>query len=153
ASGSIAGCMGAFAVAFARTRVRLLLLVTLRPRSFTAPAFVVLPLWAGFELLWARLFPGDGTAHEAHAGGFAFGVVAALVLRWTGMDRRLDDSVERVATLGGDPRIDEARRLVKKGNATLALAMLEGLAQERPQSPHVQDAIAEVARALGDDAR
>jgi membrane associated rhomboid family serine protease len=153
ASGAIAGCMGAFAVAFARTRVRFLLLITLRPRTFTAPAFVVLPFWAVFEVLWGWLFPGDGTAHMAHVGGFVFGLVAALVLHWTGMDRRLDDSVQRVATLGGDPRIDEARVLVKKGDAKLALAMLEGLAQEKPQSPHVQEAIAEAARALGDDAR
>jgi membrane associated rhomboid family serine protease len=153
ASGAIAGCMGAFAVAFARTRVRFLLLVTLRPRTFTAPAFVVLPFWAVFEVLWGWLFPGDGTAHMAHVGGFAFGLVAALVLHWTGMDHRLDDSVQRVATLGGDPRIDEARVLVKKGDAKLALAMLEGLAQEKPDSPHVQEAIAEAARALGDDAR
>jgi membrane associated rhomboid family serine protease len=153
ASGAIAGCMGAFAVAFARTRVRFLLVITLRPRTFSAPAFVVLPFWAVFELAWGRLFPEDGTAHMAHVGGFAFGVVAALVLHWTGMDRKLDDTVERAAVLGGDPRIDEARRLVKKGDAKLALAMLEGLALEKPRSAHVQEAIAEAARALGDDAR
>jgi membrane associated rhomboid family serine protease len=153
ASGAVAGCMGAFAVAFARTRVRFLLLVTLRPRAVSAPAFVVLPFWAVFELAWGWLFPGDGTAHLAHVGGFAFGVAAALALRWTGMDRKLDDTVERAAALGGDPRIDEARRLVKKGDAKLAIAMLEGLALEKPGSAHVQEAIAEAARALGDDAR
>jgi hypothetical protein len=145
--------MGAFAVAFARTRVRFALLITFRPRVFSAPAYAVLPFWAAFEALWGWLVPGDGTAHMAHVGGFAFGIVAALVLHWTGADRRLDDSVERVATLGDDPRIDEARLLVKRGDSELALAMLEGLAQEKPQSVHVQDAIAEAARALGDDAR
>jgi len=153
ASGAIAGCMGAFAVAFARTRVRFALLITFRPRTFTAPAYAVLPVWAAFEALWGWILPGDGTAHLAHVGGFLFGIVAALVLHWTGADRRLDDSVERAAVLGGDPRIDEARRLVKGGDAKVALAMLEGLAQEKPDSAHVQEAIAEAARALGDDAR
>jgi membrane associated rhomboid family serine protease len=153
ASGAIAGCMGAFAVAFARTRVRFALLLTFRPRTFSAPAYVVIPTWAAFEALTSWLFPGDGTAHLAHLGGFLFGVVAALVLRWTGVDRRLDDSVERAASLGGDPRIEEARRLVEGGDAKVALAMLEGLAQEKPNSVHVQDAIAEAARAMGDDAR
>jgi membrane associated rhomboid family serine protease len=153
ASGAIAGCMGAFAVAFARTRVRFALLITFRPQVFSAPAYAVLPFWAAFEALWGWIFPGDGTAHMAHVGGFAFGIAAALVLHWTGVDRRLDDSVERVATLGDDPRIDEARRLVRQGDSQLALAMLEGLAQEKPRSVHVQDAIAEAARALGDDAR
>jgi membrane associated rhomboid family serine protease len=153
ASGAIAGCMGAFAVAFARTRVRFALLITFRPRTFTAPAYAVLPIWAAFEALWGWILPSDGTAHLAHVGGFVFGIVAALVLHWTGVDRRLDDSVERAATLGGDPRIDEARLLVKGGDAKVALAMLEGLAQEKPDSVHVQEAIAEAARALGDDAR
>ena len=153
ASGAIAGCMGAFAVAFARTRVRFALLITFRPRTFTAPAYAVLPIWAAFEALWGWILPGDGTAHLAHVGGFVFGIVAALVLHWTGVDRRLDDSVARAATLGGDPRIDEARLLVRGGDAKVALAMLEGLAQEKPDSVHVQEAIAEAARALGDDAR
>ncbi|HEY8090454.1 MAG TPA: rhomboid family intramembrane serine protease [Polyangiaceae bacterium] len=153
ASGSIAGCMGAFAVAMARTRVRFALLITFRPRTFTAPAYVVLPFWAAFEALWGWILPGDGTAHLAHVGGFVFGLAAAGVLRWTGVDRRLDDSVERVAKLGGDPRVDEARLLVQRGDAKLALAMLEGLATEKPDSAHVQDAIAEAARAIGDDAR
>ena len=114
---------------------------------------MVLPFWAAFEALWGWIVPGDGTAHLAHVGGFVFGIVAAAVLHWTGMDRRLDDSVEKAATLGGDPRVDEARLLVKRGDAKLALAMLEGLALEKPDSPHVQDAIAEAARVLGDDAR
>lgn len=153
ASGSIAGCMGAFAVAMARTKVRFALLITLRPRMFTAPAFVVLPFWAAFEALWGWILPGDGTAHHAHVGGFLFGVAAAGVLRWTGVDHKLDDSVDKVVKLGGDPRVDEARILVQRGDAKLALAMLEGLATEKPDSAHVQDAIAEAARALGDDAR
>ena len=153
ASGSIAGCMGAFAVAMAKTRVRFALLITLRPRVFTAPAYVVLPFWAAFEALWGWILPGDGTAHLAHLGGFGFGIAAAAVLHWTGVDRRLDDSVERVVKLGGDPRVDEARLLVKRGDAKLALAMLEGLATEKPDSAHVQDAIAEAASAIGDDAR
>jgi membrane associated rhomboid family serine protease len=153
ASGAIAGCMGAFAVAFARTRVRFALLLTFRPRVFSAPAWVVLPVWAAFEALWGWILPSDGTAHLAHVGGFVFGIVAALGLHVSGLDRRLDDSVERAATLGDDPRIDEARVLVRKGDAKMALAMLEGLAQEKPDSAHVQEAIAEAARALGDDAR
>jgi len=153
ASGAIAGCMGAFTVAFARTRVRFLWLLSIRPRTFTAPAYVVLPVWAAFEALWAWIFPGGGTAHDAHLGGFAFGALAALVLRRSGVDRRLDEAIDRAVTLGSDPRIDEARLLVQRGQADLALAMLEGLAQEKPRSAHVHDAIAEAARALGDAER
>lgn len=153
ASGAIAGCMGAFTVAFARTRVRFALLITLRPTTFMAPAYAVLPVWAAFEFLEAFLFPGDGTAHWAHVGGFGFGIVVGFLLHRTGLDRRLDDAVEVAAVLGGDPRIDEARRLAKVGRAEEARAMLEGLALERPNSAVVQEAIAEVATAAGDETR
>jgi membrane associated rhomboid family serine protease len=150
ASGAIAGCMGAFAVAFARTPVRFLWLLTLRPRTFSAPAWAVLPLWASFAALSGVLFPTDGTAHWAHVGGFVFGIVVGLALHRTGWDRRLDDAVEVAAVLGGDPRIDEARRLARTGQRELALAMLEGLAIERPDSAVVHEALAEVARSAGD---
>jgi len=153
ASGAIAGCMGAFTVAFARTRVRFLFLLTLRPRTFTAPAYTVLPIWAAFEFIQAFLFRGDGTAHWAHVGGFGFGLVVGLVLHRTGMDRRLDDAVEVASVLGGDPRIDEARRLLGLGRSDEASAMLEGLAIERPDSAVVLEALAEVAAARGDEAR
>jgi membrane associated rhomboid family serine protease len=153
ASGAIAGCMGAFAVSFARTPVRFLWLLSLRPTTFTAPAFVVIPVWAAFEAIESWALPSAGTSHVAHVGGFAFGVLAALGLRATGVDRKLDDSVERVATLGDDPRLEEARRMVARGDATTALAMLEGLAVEKPTSAHVQDAIADAARAAGDAPR
>jgi len=153
ASGAIAGCMGAFAVAFARTRVRFALLISIRPKTFMAPAYVVLPIWAAFEAAWGFIFPGDGTAHWAHVGGFAFGVVVGLVLHRTGLDRRLDDAVEVASVLDGDPRIDEAKLLLRRGRGPEAVAMLEGLTIERPDSAVVQEAMAEVARAMGDDAR
>jgi membrane associated rhomboid family serine protease len=153
ASGAVAGAMGAFAIIFAKTRVRFAALIGFRVVTFTAPALVMLLVWAAFEALWALVFTGDGTAHWAHVGGFAFGLGAALLLRRTGFDHKLDDAVERVATLGDDPRIESARLLVTRGNPQQALAMLEGLAVEKPRSVHVHEAIAEVARALGDDAR
>jgi membrane associated rhomboid family serine protease len=153
ASGAIAGCMGAFTVAFARTRVRFLFLLTFRPRTFTAPAYTVLPTWAAFEFLSTFLFPHDGTAHWAHVGGFCFGLVVGLILHRTGLDQRLDDAVEVASVLEGDPRIDEARRLLRIGRGAEADAMLEGLALERPGSALVQEALAEVAGALGDPVR
>lgn len=153
ASGAIAGCMGAFAVAFARTPVRFLSLLTLRPRTFTAPAWAVLPLWAVFEAISGLIFPTDGTSHWAHVGGFAFGVVVGLVLHRTGWDQRLDDAVEVKVVLGGDPRIEEARRLAALGDLATALAMMEGLAIERPSSAVVHEALGQIARAAGDSER
>jgi membrane associated rhomboid family serine protease len=153
ASGAVAGAMGAFAVLFAKTRVRFVAWLGWRLIFFSAPAYVMLGLWVAVEALWGFVWPSDGTAHWAHVGGFAFGVAVALLLRRTGADRKLDDAVERVATLGGDPRLEGARVLVSRGRAREALALLEGLATEKPGSVHVHEAIADVARKLGDAPR
>jgi hypothetical protein len=128
-------------------------MLTLRPRTFSAPAYTVLPVWAAFEFLSAFLFRGDGTAHWAHVGGFAFGLVVGLILHQSGLDRHLDDAVEVASVLGGDPRIDEARRLLRLGRGDEASAMLEGLAIERPDSAVVLEALAEIATARGDEPR
>lgn len=150
ASGAVAGGMGAFLVLFATTRIRFVLLLG-RPVFFGAPAYVMLPLWVGVETLFG-LFgrEGDGTAHWAHVGGFLFGVTVAFVLKVAGVDRKLDDAVERVAVLGDDPRIDTARALTTKGEAAAALAMLQGLAKEKPESHHVWQALYDAANAAHD---
>jgi len=89
----------------------------------------------------------SGTAHWAHVGGFAFGVAVAGAFRIFGVDRRLDDAVERAAVLGNDPRVDAARALVAKGEADQAVVLLEGLAKEKPGSTHVQEALRQAQRA------
>ena len=107
ASGAIAGAMGAFLVTMARTRISFayVLLISFRPRAgtFQSPAYVMLPLWLGSELLGAWLKPGDGTAHWAHVGGFAFGAAVAAVLKLScrTQARRPD---ERQVTTAQDPR-------------------------------------------------
>jgi membrane associated rhomboid family serine protease len=147
ASGAVAGAMGAFVVLFATTRIRFVGLLGIRPLSFTAPAYVMLPLWALIELLYGTMMSSSGTAHWAHVGGFAFGALVAGIFRVMGVDRRLDDAVERAAVLGDDPRVDAARALVAQGEADQAVALLEGLAKEKPESTHVQEALRVAQRA------
>ncbi|MDB4933919.1 MAG: rhomboid family intrarane serine protease [Labilithrix sp.] len=150
ASGAVAGAMGAFLVLFATTKIRFVGFAGIRLVSFAAPAYVMLPLWAVTEMLYGIVFHGSGTAHWAHVGGFAFGAVVAGGFRAFGIDRRLDDAALRAAVLGNDPRVDAARALVAKGEAEQAVALLEGLAKEKPESTHVQEALrdaASVARA------
>lgn len=152
ASGAVAGAMGAFLVLFATTKIRFLAFFTLRPITFSAPAYVMLPLWALVEVLYGLVSNAlGGTAHSAHLGGFVFGVVVAGLFRVLGLDHRLDDAVERTVVLGDDPRIDAARMLVGRGDAVQAIALLEGLAKEKPESKHVLAALRE-ARASADGA-
>src|SRR6185295_12562915 len=77
ASGAVAGAMGAFLVLFAMTKIRFVGLLGFRLISFLAPAYVMLPLWAGVELLYGLANSSSGTAHWAHVGGFVFGACVA----------------------------------------------------------------------------
>jgi membrane associated rhomboid family serine protease len=146
ASGAVAGAMGAFVVLFATTKIRFVGFLGIRLVSFAAPAYVMLPLWVVTEVLYGMILGDSGTAHWAHVGGFGFGALVAGGFRIFGIDRRLDDAVERAVVLGDDPRVDAARSLVAKGNAEQAVALLEGLAKEKPSSTHVQEALREAQR-------
>jgi membrane associated rhomboid family serine protease len=150
ASGAVAAAMGAFLVLFATTKIRFVGFFAFRIFSFAAPAYVMLPMWAAVEVLYGLLASSWGTAHWAHVGGFAFGAAVAAGFRVFGVDRKLDDAVERTAVLGDDPRVDAARAMVAKGEAAHAVALLEGLAKEKPESIHVWEALRDAARANGD---
>lgn len=152
ASGAVAGAMGAFVVLFAHTKIRFATYFGVRFYTFEAAAFVMLPLWVLLELGFALLDAGSGTAHWAHVGGFAFGAAVAFGFKAFGVDRKLDDAVERTAVLGDDPRIDAANAMVASGDAKSAVPMLEGLALEKPESIHVWQALRDAARACGDAA-
>ena len=82
ASGAVAGVMGAFLVRYWKTRIRFLyFFIPFRPGTFTAPAWLMLPLWFARELVFAQAWDvaspgtgGGGVAHWAHVWGFAFGL-------------------------------------------------------------------------------
>jgi membrane associated rhomboid family serine protease len=141
ASGAVAGAMGAFLVLFAKTRIRFLAFFI---ATFRAPAWVALPLWAAVEV-YDAVGANDGVAHWAHLGGFFFGLAVAGGLKLTGIDRKLDDAVEKAATLGSDPRVDTALALARAGKLEPAEAMLRGLAVEQPDSVHAHRALYFVA--------
>lgn len=90
ASGAIAGLLGAFVVGYPRTRIKLLWfgLLFFQPLfgNWKVPAWVLIPLWAGIELVSGWLGGEDsGVAHWVHVGGFAFGALLALALRRTSL--------------------------------------------------------------------
>lgn len=100
ASGAIAGLMGSFLVAFTFTRIKILgvvfLLFFVRIFTFSVPAWVFLPLWAGWEVVQGIVqlgsvggAAGGGVAHWAHVAGFAFGVAVPFAFRLTGLERFL----------------------------------------------------------------
>jgi membrane associated rhomboid family serine protease len=138
ASGAIAGAMGAFLVVLTTTRIRFLylLLLFLRPKvgTFEAPAYVMLPLWFGLEVLSGFMSPGSGTAHWAHVGGFACGAAIAAGLRLSGLDQKLDAAVDEKASVRGDPRVAEAVQWLDSGRKAEGLQRLAAIAAAEPRN-------------------
>ncbi|MFD1913185.1 rhomboid family intramembrane serine protease [Halodurantibacterium flavum] len=82
ASGAIAGVMGGYLLLFPRARVDILFILIIFIRIFTVPAWLMLGLWFGFQLLNSvgTDATGGGVAYWAHAGGFIVGFVLTLPL-------------------------------------------------------------------------
>ncbi len=137
ASGAVAALMGGFLVRFTKTRVEMLLLIWLLIRPvryrFHVPAYVLLPFWLLTQVLSASL-PGEGgVAYWAHIGGFLFGVVAALALRFSGIEKKVDQAIEAQVSWSADPRVVEAGELLAKNQADAAIAALQTVLREKPE--------------------
>lgn len=84
ASGAIAGVMGGYLLLFPRARVDVLLILGFFIRVMTWPAYAMLGVWFGLQLLGGVATVNDeggGVAYWAHAGGFLAGA-AGVSLVW-----------------------------------------------------------------------
>lgn len=80
ASGAIAGVMGGYLLLYPRARIDILLILIIFFRVFTVPAWVMLGVWFGFQLLGSLDAnpDGGGIAYWAHTGGFVVGLLLTL---------------------------------------------------------------------------
>jgi len=138
ASGAIAGLMGAFLARFPKTRIRLAWILFIKPIKFYVPAYIILPLWLLIEVFWGAVFAvarsEGGVAHWAHIGGFAFGALGALLLKYTGIEHSLDRAIEAKVSWTADPRIVRATESLAENNPAGAIASLRQLVAEKPDS-------------------
>ncbi len=136
ASGAVAALMGAFLVRFPKTRIEMLWLVGFfRTYRFRARAYWLLPLWVLMEIFYGTLFGQvTGVAHWAHVGGFVFGIVAALGMRYSGLEQKADQAIEAKVGWTADSRIVEATERMEKGQLDEALATLQKFLAEKPDS-------------------
>lgn len=160
ASGAIAAVMGAYLVRFAKSKIQFLFIpILLRPMwnfRFWLPAFVVLPLWLGQQLLEMRLESGTGggTAFSAHVGGFVYGFVFALVIKGIRFEEKVvNPHVLQQTTWTMDERLVRAMDARKFGNLEGAQKELDSLLRDKDTNIDALMIAMDVAQEAEDAAR
>ena len=87
-SGAVAGVIAAFLLLHGRTKMDFIFWLPVFGGTFSAPAWLMIPVWFGFDF-WAAAVQsgarGGGTAYWAHVGGFLAGLVISLTVRAIGL--------------------------------------------------------------------
>ena len=117
ASGAIAALMGAFLIRFATTRIRFLYWFVVIRGTFTMPAYVALPLWVADQVWMIYTNAAGPVAVGAHIGGFAFGVLAAVAIRYSGMETKfLAPAIQQKTTWSATEAVTAALEKLDKGD-------------------------------------
>jgi membrane associated rhomboid family serine protease len=141
ASGAVAGVMGAFLVRYWKTKITFLyFFIPFRPGTFTAPAWLMLPLWFARELVFAQAWDvaspgsgGGGVAHWAHVWGFALGLaVAGGFAYWRVEERFIHRAIEAKITVHDDPALERALAARAKGELEQSLQLLSAVVRTGP---------------------
>jgi membrane associated rhomboid family serine protease len=138
ASGAIAGVMGAFLVRCFRSKIRFFYWwLLIRAGTFDAPAWLMLPLWLGEQLLYASLAKSEGgVAHWAHVAGFAYGAVAAFAIKATRFEERfIHARIESQVSLEQHKGLQEGIELLATGDVPRAREALQRALRDDPRNP------------------
>jgi membrane associated rhomboid family serine protease len=154
ASGAVSALMGAFLVRFTKTKIQLAFVYwALRPRMyrFNSPAYAVLPLWFLGQLFYGSL-SGEtgGVAYWAHIGGFIVGLGLALLLRYSGIERKVDQAIEAKVSWSADPHIVKAGEHLEKNELDQAIAELRAQIAEKPDSVEAYEMLSSLYWKKGD---
>ncbi|MFO1137740.1 MAG: rhomboid family intramembrane serine protease [Paracoccus sp. (in: a-proteobacteria)] len=80
ASGAIAGVMGGYLLLFPRARVDVIAIIIIIIKRFTIPAWVLLAVWFGIQIVSSVAGADRGVAYIAHIAGFIAGTLFAVPL-------------------------------------------------------------------------
>jgi membrane associated rhomboid family serine protease len=136
ASGAVAALMGAFLVRFPKMKIEMLWIFGFfRTYRFKAAAYWLLPLWVLMEVFYGSLFgKASGVAHWAHVGGFVFGALGAVALRYSGLESHVNKKVEKELTWACDPEIERANQHMEHGQLDEAATVLQQHLSAKPNS-------------------
>jgi len=147
ASGAVAALMGAFLVRYPKMKIDMAfvwwfsiirLLRTGNPFRFIrfkAAAYWLLPLWLGVEILYGTLFGSmSSVAHWAHVGGFAFGALAAVAIRYSGIEQKANKAIEKELAWTNDAELEQASSMMEHGHLSEAQALLTSYVATNPNS-------------------
>jgi membrane associated rhomboid family serine protease len=136
ASGAVAALMGAFLIRFPQMRIEMYWRPFLfKGYRFKAPAYTLLPLWLLMEVFYGSLFgSASSVAHWAHVGGFVFGSIAAMGLKFSGLEHLANKAIEEKIGFTIDPAITEATEMMDRGQFDEAVTTLQTFIAANPNS-------------------
>ncbi len=142
ASGAIAGVLGAFLVRYPLVKIKFSYLFFFRFRTFFAPAWLMLPLWAAGELYQARLMDadtamGNHVAYWAHVWGFAFGMLVAVLVQVFDLERFIKKSIDLQLAMGDNPLLNDVQRALANDRTAEACSLLQ---RELTRDPRNEEA-------------
>jgi len=155
ASGAIAAVMGAFMVRKYATKiyfVYFILMFGILRGKFSAPAFIMLPLWL-LQQLWGVMLDsgeGGGVAFWAHIGGFVFGALVALLIKMSGFETNVIAPALDRKTAVVDPHLAIGiHKLRDENDAPGAVEELRQAIQSEPDNPIAHSELARAYFAVG----
>jgi membrane associated rhomboid family serine protease len=146
ASGAVAALMGAFLVRFPKIKIEMLWVLwfslirlartgnPFRYIRFQASAYWLLPLWLAMEVFYGALTGQDGVAHWAHVGGFVFGALAAVAIRYSGLEQKANRAIEEEIGWTNDSELEQASALMEAGQLEPAAEVLTRYLRTKPNS-------------------
>lgn len=160
ASGAIAGLMGAFLIKYWKTRIlffNILFFWVKKWRMFTAPAWLMLPLWLLFQILGAklmsvlRMYSGGPVAYWAHIWGFIFGVAVAVGMKFFRFEEKFSKRQLIKDSFADENYLiyEEAMEFIGRGEKGRAYGMLLEAAREAPTHPEVVHALWKLSLEFG----
>jgi tetratricopeptide (TPR) repeat protein len=98
-------------------------------------AYWLLPLWLLTEIFYGSVTgQSSGVAHWAHVGGFAFGALIALAVQKTGLEQMAEEGIQEKISWVSHPLLADASEQMEKKQFDAAIASLQKLLAEKPDS-------------------